>query len=141
MILLDVNVVVAAHRADHPHHPLVRPWFDRLTAGTEHFTVPHVVWSSFVRITTSRRIFTIPTPLDEAFSFLRAVRAQPNHLPTTPGPGHLDLFEELCRSCDASGDLSADAYLAAIALELGCPIATLDRDFTRFEPVQVVRPG
>lgn len=132
MILLDVNVVVATHRADHPHHEVVRPWFDALVAG-EPFTVPDVVWSSFVRITTSRRIFEVPSSVDDAFDFVRAVRAQPHHTALVPGERHLVLFETLCRSADATGDLAADAYLAAIALEQGCALASFDRDYARFD--------
>ena len=53
MILVDVNVLVAAHRGDHPHHELVRPWFADLTSGDEPFWVPDSVWASFVRISTN----------------------------------------------------------------------------------------
>lgn len=141
MILLDVNVVLAAHRADHPHHDVVRPWLDSLVAGDEAFTVPDVVWWSFVRTATSRRVFEVPTPVGDAFEFLRAVRAQPGHVAVVPGERHLALFEELCRSADASGDLVPDAYLAAIAIEQGCALASLDRDFARFDGLNWVRPG
>lgn len=141
MILLDVNVLLATHRADHPHHGVVRPWFDRLTDGDEPFGIPDAVWASFVRIATHRRIFETPTPVDETFRFLRAVRSHPNHLAVSPGEGHLVLFERLCGDFDASGDLAADAYLAAIAMEQGCSLASLDRDFARFEGLDWTIPG
>jgi predicted nucleic acid-binding protein len=40
VLLLDVNVVLAAHRGDHPDHRSVRGWFDAMLAGEERFTVP-----------------------------------------------------------------------------------------------------
>ena len=141
MILLDVNVVVAVHRADHPHHGLVAPWFAELTSGDEPFWVPDTVWASFVHITTNRRIFEVPTPLAEAFAFLDAVLGQPNHLSLVPTERHLDLFEDLCRDFDAAGDLSADAYIAALAVDHGCEVVSLDRDFARFDRVAWRRPG
>lgn len=141
MILLDVNIVLAAHRGDHPHHELVWPWLDRLVDGVEDFTVPDTVWASFVRLATNRRIFAIPSGVDDAFAFLRAVRDQPNHIAVSPGERHLAIFEELCREGDATGDLTADAYIAALALEHGCEVATLDRDFARFSRVRTRRPG
>jgi toxin-antitoxin system PIN domain toxin len=133
--LLDVNVVVAAHRGDHPHHEVVRRWFDDLVAGDEPFTVPVVVWSSFLRLVTNRRVFTLPTPRADAFAFVDSTCAQPVYLPTAPGARHLTLLRRMCEEADAQGDLVADAVIAALALEHRCTIATLDRDFARFPSV------
>lgn len=141
MILLDSNVAVAAHRADHPHHEVARPWFDELLLSEERFAVPDVVWASFVRIVTSSRIFVEPSPIDDAFAFLRAVREQPNYVAVEPGEDHLGIFEELCLRYDARGDLVPDAYLAALATEGGCSVASFDRDFARFETVDWIIPG
>lgn len=136
MYLLDVSVVLAAHRDDHPHHRRIRPWFDDLLAGDEPFTVPHLVWASFLRLATNRRIFTEPTPRGDAFAFINATSAQPHHLPAAPGPRHLVLLEAACEEADATGDLIPDAVLVALATEHGCRVATLDRDFARFPSVQ-----
>lgn len=141
MFLLDVNVVLAAHREDHPHHALVRAWFDTLLAGDEPFTVPVLVWASFLRLATNRRIFAIPTPRPEAFAFVEAVRAQPLHLALAPGPRHLLVLRRLCDEADALGDLIPDAVIAAVAAEHGCEVVTLDRDFARFGSVPHRRPA
>jgi toxin-antitoxin system PIN domain toxin len=141
VLLLDVNVVLAAHRADHSEHATVRPWFDQLLAGDEAFGVPALVWASFLRLTTNRRIFSVPTPLGEAFAFVEATCAQPRHLLVGPGPRHLALLRRLCEEAGATGDLVPDAVLAAVAVENGCIVATLDRDFARFSSVSHLRPG
>ncbi len=141
MLLLDVNVVLAAHRGDHPQHADVRAWFDRLLASGERFAVPGLVWASFLRLATNRRIFAVPTPLDDAFAFVDATCAQPSYLPLGPGPRHLALLRRLCDEADAVGDLVPDAVIAAVAVEHGCEVATLDRDFARFTSVRHVRPG
>ena len=135
MLLLDVNVVLAAHRDDHPHHQAVRPWFDDLLLNDRPFSVPASVWASFLRLATNRRIFADPTPRPEAFAFLQAVEAQPHHLVVAPGPRHLTLLEQLCDEGDAMGDLVPDAVLAAIAAEHSCTVVTLDHDFARFPSV------
>jgi toxin-antitoxin system PIN domain toxin len=131
-VILDVDVVVAASRSDHPRHGRVRPWLQEVWDGERQFSVPDIVWAGFVRIVTNRRIFAVPTPVEEAFDFLRAVRAQPGHVAVSPGERHLRLFEDLCRGAEAAGDLAADAYIAAIALEAGDELVSLDRDFARF---------
>ena len=140
MLVLDVNVVVAAHRADHGHHDAVRRWLEATVAGPEPFSVPNVVWASFLRLVTNRHAFPVPTPREEAFAFLDAVRTQPGHRSLEPGVLHLDLLRRLCDEADARGDLVPDAVIAAIALEHGCAVASLDRDFARFSSIQHVVP-
>ena len=136
MLLLDVNVVLAAHRDDHPDHDSVRLWFDEMVKARERFTVPAFIWASFLRLATNRRIFPVPTPLSHAFGFIEAVCGQPTHLSVGPGPRHVALLRELCEESEASGDLVPDAVLAALAVEHGCEIITLDRDFGRFRSVR-----
>jgi uncharacterized protein len=140
VLLLDVNVVLAAQRADHPHHEPVRAWFDEMLDGDEPFAVPTAVWGSFLRLTTNRRIFEIPTPRPDAFAFVDATCAQPRHVPVAPSDRHLALLRRLCDEADAVGDLVADAVIGAIAVEYSCELITLDRDFARFPSVRHRRP-
>lgn len=141
MKLLDVNVVLAAHRDDHPDFRTARAWLDRALGARAPFAVVDLVAGAFLRIATNRRIFSIPTPVDEAFAYLRALREQPGHIMLAPGPQHLALLERLCTSADATGDLIADAQLAAIALENACELVSFDRDFARFSELKWVRPA
>ncbi|MBA3410874.1 MAG: type II toxin-antitoxin system VapC family toxin [Geodermatophilaceae bacterium] len=141
MILLDVNVVLAALRDDHPQHGLVRPWFDRLLAEQRRFCVPDEVWAAVVRLATNRRVFGEPSPLDKVFDFARAVRAQPGHSALRSGPRRFELFATLCRDGQAAGDLVPDAFLASLAMENGCGVASLDRDFARFPGLAWEQPG
>jgi toxin-antitoxin system PIN domain toxin len=141
VLVLDVNVVLAAFRDDHVHHPVTRPWFDAMLAATVPFSVPVVVWASFLRLTTSRRAFPVPTPLGDAFAFVEAVSTHPRHLRLEPGPQHMALLRRVCEESDATGELVPDAVIAAIALEHGCAVASLDRDFARFSSVEWVLPG
>jgi toxin-antitoxin system PIN domain toxin len=140
VFVLDVNVVLAAHRDDHPHHRPVRSWLDETLAGDRPFAVPAMVWASFLRLSTNHRIFEVPTPRPDAFAFLEAICAQPLHVRVEPGPGHLTLVRRLCDEADAAGDLVPDAVIGAIAVEYSCELVTLDRDFARFPSVRHLRP-
>lgn len=140
MFLLDVNVVLAAHREDHPLHAPTRSLFDEILSGNEPFAVPVSVWASFLRLATNRRIFEVPTPRPDAFAFVEATCAQPLHAVLDPGPRHLALLRQLCDEADASGDLVPDAVIGAIAVEYSCELVTLDRDFARFPSVRHRRP-
>lgn len=140
MLLFDVNIVVAAFREDHPHHTPVRAWFDHVMASQEDFGVPLTVWASFLELVTHRRVFTEPATVAEAFDFIDSVRSQPGHLNCEPGPRHLRLVQEQAEAGDGSGALIPDVVLAAIALEHGAKLVSLDRDFARFPALSVVRP-
>ena len=140
MKLLDVNVVLAAHRDDHPHFEAARAWLDGLLSTRSEFSVIDVVAGAFLRVATNRRIFAVPTPVGEAFAYVRALRSQPGHVLLGPGPGHLRLLQQLCEDFDVSGDLVADAQLAAVALEHACDLVSFDRDFARFSAVRWTRP-
>lgn len=141
MKLLDVNVVLAAHRDDHPDFEVARTWLQQTMAAGMRFSIVDLVAGAFLRVATNRRIFSIPTPVDEAFAYLKALRAQPSHMMLAPGPRHLTLLEQLCASAEASGDLVADAQLAAIALEHACEMVSFDRDFARFSELKWSRPS
>jgi toxin-antitoxin system PIN domain toxin len=132
MKLLDVNVVLAAHRADHPDYPVASNWLSGLISSGERFGVPWLVLWSFLRLATNRRIFPVPTPMDDALAFITALRSQSQHLAVDAGPRHLEVLTKVCTDGQASGDLVPDATLAALAIEHGCEVVSFDRDFARF---------
>ncbi len=39
MLLLDVNVVIAAHRVDHAQHAIAGPWLEDVVEAPEPFSV------------------------------------------------------------------------------------------------------
>ena len=88
--------------------------------------------AGFVRIVTHPRVFTPPTPIAQALEFSEALRGQPNAVPIAPGTRHWQIFTRLCREIGARGNLVADAYLAALAVESGSEWITTDRDYSRF---------
>lgn len=107
-----------------------------MLSGSEPFAVPAFIWASFLRLATNPRIFQVPTPRAEAFAFVEATNAQPLHLPIAPGSRHIELLKRICDDADATGNLVPHAVIAAVALEHGCEVVTLDRDFARFALVR-----
>ena len=140
MDLPDVNVLVAAHRADLPAHAACLAWLDSVTSGTERFGISEMVLSSFVRLVTNQRVFRTPTPINEALAFANAVRANSNSARIAPGPSHWEIFERLCREINATGNDVPDAYLAALAMEHGCVWVTTDKGFARFRGLSLKYP-
>lgn len=136
MLLADVNVFVYAHRTDSPRHAEHRTWLERALDGIEPFGVSDPVLASVVRLVTNPRIFVPPTPSAVAFEYCALVRAAPAAVSVVPGPRHWAIFEDLCRTVDARGNVVPDAYLAALAIEHGATWVTTDRGFARFPGLQ-----
>ena len=132
MLLADVNVFVYAHRPDSPRHDQMRDWLAQVLAGDEPFGVSEAVLASFVRIVTHHRVFRDPTPPEVALEFCAAVLAAPATVPVRPGARHWALFDQLCRTVGARGNIVPDAFLAALAIEQGATWMTTDPGFARF---------
>ena len=137
MILADVNILVQAFREDSPRYRELRPWLEDLVYSQSSFGLSELVLSGFLRVVTHPRIFNPPTPLDDALTFVEALRGLPNCAILAPGPRHWAIFTRLCRESGASGNLIPDAYLAALAIESGSEWVTTDLDFKRFSGLRL----
>lgn len=140
MQLVDVNVLIHAHRAELPDHSRYREWLLATMNGDEAYAVAGVVASGFLRIVTNSRIFKPATPLDDAVQAIEDLRARPNCVPLVPGERHWSIFTHMCRSIGAKGNDVPDAYLAALAVEHGCEFVTTDKGFGRFPGLRRSHP-
>jgi len=132
MILLDVNILVSAHREDAEQHREIRSWLESALREPAGIAVSELALSGCLRVITHPKIFKKPTPLVLALEFLEDFRARDEVHILGPGPGYWKIFIDLCRRGDARGNLVPDAFHAALAMELGCEWLTLDRGFARF---------
>ena len=140
MMLLDVNILVNAHRKDAPHHALLRGWLEDLINGDQAFGIADIVLSGFLRVVTHTAIFNPPSAMSAALDFCNEVRDQPHCVHISPGPRHWDIFTGLCRQSGVKGNLVPDAYLAALAIESGSEWITTDRDYSRFPKLRWRHP-
>lgn len=132
MISPDVNVLLYAFRADSTDHESYREWLRSALTGDEVVGVSELVLSGVVRIATHHRIYREPSAITEALDFCRAIRTAPAAVSLRPGGRHFAIFDSLCRSASAKGNLVPDAFHAALAIEHGCTWITTDRGFARF---------
>jgi uncharacterized protein len=140
VLLLDVDVLVHAHRPDAPDHSKYRTWLESTLGADSPYGVSDLVLSGFLRTVTHPRVFREPTPLETALSFVTEGRDRPNAVGIAPGPRHWEIFTRFCQECGVRGNLDPDAWLAALAVESGCERVTTDRDFARFPCIRWRRP-
>ncbi len=132
----DVNILVAAFRADHPHHTTARNWLKQAltqAASGATFSVMPMVTASFLRLVTSPKIFQQPTPTADAVSFVDALLAATGVRQTTAG-AEWPQMRSLCLERQLSGNDLPDAWLAACVMHHGEHLVTFDRDFRKLLP-------
>ena len=130
----DVNVLVAASRADHVHHVVARRWLngalDASLKGSRFDLLPMAI-TGFLRVVTSERVFADPTPVEAAVEFVEA-------LLSSPGVDMLALGAEwptlrrLAIDENLSGNDIPDAWIAAAVWASDGHLVTFDRAFKRF---------
>ena len=127
----DVNVLVAASRADHPHYPVARAWLVQTVAGCATgsvLTLMPMVVARFLRLVTSPRIFSQPTPVTEAVAFVDALLHVPGVALANLGP-EWPVLRQLCLDKHLAGNDVPDAWLAAATTHRSEHLVTFDRDF------------
>lgn len=132
----DVNVLVAASRADHPHHTVAANWLGEAIVNAGQGTplkLQAMVIASFLRIVTHPKIFVHPTPMSEALRFIEALVGAPGVEQPALGE-EWPQMRELCAGKALSANDVPDAWLAAAALHQGSHLVSFDADFKRLLP-------
>lgn len=129
----DLNVLLAASRADHPHHMPALGWLEqaivRCDTGGSIELLP-MVTAGFLRLATSPKLFASPMPIAAAFAFV-------DSLLVIPGVEMPELGREWPTlrqlSCDLGLAVNAitDAWIAAAVRTIGSHLVTFDKGFRR----------
>lgn len=140
MIVVDVNVLVYAFDTGSVDHGRYRAWLKDALASHEPVGFSDLILSAFVRIVTHPRILARPASIETAFAFANELRDAPAAIIVSPGDRRWSIFEGLCRSAGARGNLTTDAFHAALAIEAGAEMITADRDYSRFDSLRWRHP-
>lgn len=139
-MLMDVNVLVYAHREDVKDHVAYRDWLESVLNSNTAYGFSELVLSGFVRVVTHPKIFEQPSPLAVAIMFAEQVRVAQQAICLVPGKQHWKLFLQCMENISARGNDVPDAYHAALALEWDCDWMTTDKGFRRFKGLRVRHP-
>ena len=134
----DVNVLVAASRADHPHHAYAHTWLlsamEAARTGVPLGLLGKVV-ASYLRLVTHRKVFAEPTPMANAIAYVDALLQRPGVTMLT-AQDDWGLLKKLCLELDLRDNQVPDAWIAASVLQRQETLATFDKDFVRLLPAK-----
>jgi toxin-antitoxin system PIN domain toxin len=132
LILPDLNLLVYAYNSDAPAHRQAKAWWESCLSETRPVGLSWVVILGYLRLMTSRRVLVDPFTPQEAIGHIRSWLERPHVQILQPGPRHLDLLGSLMQEAQASGDLTTDVHLTALAIEHQAELHSNDGDFSRF---------
>ena len=133
MIALDSNVLIAAHRREHPLHSRAMSRILQIAEGDLPWCLPVFCLAEFLRVLTHPRVFTPPTSLEVVLAFIDGLLESPTIRVLFPGDQFWYHLRSKAINGDARGNLIFDAQIAALCQEFGAmDLVTADRDFTRF---------
>jgi toxin-antitoxin system PIN domain toxin len=115
-----------------PHHAVARAALEAAINSERPVGLTWVVVSAFLRLTTKPGLFERPLTIDEAWELVDQWREHPNVRIVQETEEHARLWSELLRGAGVGGDLTTEAWIAAIAIAHGASVLTLDADFARF---------
>ena len=141
MILVDANILLHAYHPRSEHHDTCRQWVEEKFSGPSPVGLPWLTIWAFLRISTSSRAFEKPLSMKEAKAVTSSWFDAPAVRIVGPGEHYWEILSNLLLDAQVSGALVTDAAMAALAIENGASICTTDRDFVRFQGLQILDPS
>jgi toxin-antitoxin system PIN domain toxin len=130
--LPDVNLLLYATDETSPRFTAANAWLDDILNGEETVAFAWSVLLAYLRLTTKNLVVSAPLSVDDALAIVDGWLRLPNVIVVHPTDRHLVLLRELLVPLGAGGNLTADAHLAALAIEHGATLCSSDGDFRRF---------
>jgi toxin-antitoxin system PIN domain toxin len=140
VIIPDINLLVYSYNLNGPFHEQARAWWEDCLSSPGVVGLPWAVMLGFVRIMSSNAVFESPLEPAEAISHVRSWLLCPQTQIVVPGPRHLEVLREVMSAARASGRLTTDAHLAALAIENQAELHSNDVDFARFPGLRWKNP-
>ena len=140
MIVLDVNLLIYAADGNAVLHDVARRWLQSIISGSELIGLPWQTIHAFVRISTNPRVSGGQVSIERSIGAIQQWMDLPHVRVLSPGERHWGILKDMLTEGQATGPLTTDAQLAAVAIEYGGVLHTTDRDFARFPGLRWVNP-
>jgi toxin-antitoxin system PIN domain toxin len=139
--LLDANILLYAFNTEATQHTVCRNWLEDALNSEELVALPWQTLLAFVRISTNSKAFRRPLANTQACEIVNGLLARPNVRVIEAGERFWEILRGQIVEAQVSGSLVSDAALAALAIEHGADMVSVDRDFRRFRGLRLIEPS
>lgn len=140
MIVVDANVLLYAYDETSPRHEAAARWLQEIVDSEEAVGLALTTLLAFIRISTDPRIYEVPMGAEHAIDVVESWLRRSNVHLIGPTETHWKTLANLVSTGQARGPVTMDAHLAALTMEHGGTLATVDRDFSRFPGLRTIDP-
>lgn len=140
MLIPDVNILIYAYNSSLQEHKKAKKWFEDCLNGTEIIGMSPVAVMGFIRILSNPRIVDKPGKPAGLAEIAGSWFSQPSVRSIAPGPDYPEIMENIFSSTGASGRMTTDIFLSALAISLDAVICSNDSDFQRIPGIKIVNP-
>jgi uncharacterized protein len=138
--LLDANILLYAYDSDSAHHAACRYWLEAAFNSEEIIALPWQTLLAFVRISINPRATKKPLQSADACNIVSSWLDQVNVRVIGAGERFWEILQHQMLEAQVTGPLVTDAVLAALAVEHGAILCSVDRDFRRFRGLKLMDP-
>jgi toxin-antitoxin system PIN domain toxin len=139
-MLVDANLLLYAVDSRSPDHERAAKWLSDQLNSDRRVALPWESLAAFVRIATHPRASSRPLDSAAAWRFVEEWLAVSTVWIPVPTDQHATVFGRLVAKYRLAGNLIPDGHLAALAIEHGLELASVDTDFARFSELRWVNP-
>jgi toxin-antitoxin system PIN domain toxin len=140
VILVDANLLVYAHVSGFTQHKAAHAWLDGRLNSSSSVGLPWPSLLAFVRLVSNPRIFTRPVSVAAAWRQVEEWLDCPRVWIPQPTERHREVLGSLVEKQAGKANLVPDSHLAALAIEHGLTLCSLDGDFARFPGLRWQNP-
>jgi toxin-antitoxin system PIN domain toxin len=140
-VIVDANVLLYAVDRGSTFHQAAHHWLEGALNGPRRVGLPWASLIAFQRIATHPRASANPLRPRESWAYITDWLGADQSWVPVPGERHSTILGRLLVDGDLRGNLVADAYLAALAIEHGVGVSSFDSDFARFPELMWINPG
>jgi hypothetical protein len=140
VIVVDANLLIYSYNSSSAHHKKSAVWLASTLSSTEVVGLPWQSILAFLRVVTNQRLSGMGATGEQASQVVDDWLRSPNVQILTAGERHWSVLRRMLVEGSASGALATDAEIAALTIEYGGVLHTVDRDFARFPGLRWKNP-
>lgn len=140
-MIVDANVLLYAVDTSSAFHQPAHEWLEQALNGPTRIGFPWVSLIAFQRISTHPRVSANPLSPKEAWSYVADWLGAERSWVPVPTDRHGEILHRLIVDGDLRGNLVTDAHIAALAIEHGVGVCSMDTDFARFPELTWINPA